>query len=141
MKKHILERKTDPYCIAYELLKASKDKKQNMDLMSGILLQVSVGKVQMVFSNENIRKLRRGKETAAFPAAIDSMSDIATAPSASEVANADAEMPKGVNSWVFGIQEKAYPYNLLMAIGDCLQKMGFVVCLAMGRSGSSSHPA
>eukprot|EP00826_Nyctotherus_ovalis_P023122 TRINITY_DN1779_c0_g1_i5.p1 TRINITY_DN1779_c0_g1~~TRINITY_DN1779_c0_g1_i5.p1 ORF type:complete len:249 (+),score=53.49 TRINITY_DN1779_c0_g1_i5:742-1488(+) len=133
VKRHILERRTDPYCIAYELLKASKDKKQSMDLMSG--------KVQMIFSNENIRKLREKKEIAAQSAITDSMSELATAPSISEVAGADAEMSKSANNWVFGIQGKAYPYNLLMAIGECLQEMGFVFALWCSRSGSSSRPA
>jgi len=77
----------------------------------------------MVFSNENITKFRDKKSV---PMIQDSMSKVSTALSLSDAANSIVEKPKSDNDWIFGIKCKAYPYNLLMTVGECLKEMGFV---------------
>ena len=77
----------------------------------------------MVFSNDNINKFRDKKS---IPITQDSISKVSTALSFIDAANPIVEKPKSGDDWTFGIECKAYPYNLLMTIGDCLKEMGFV---------------
>lgn len=85
----------------------------------------------MVFSNENINRLRERK-VAMQPQSVvqDSLSKMKTMMSMTEaINNADIQNAEHVNHWFFGVQVKAYPYNLLMLVVECLEEMGFVFIL------------
>lgn len=128
MKANILELKTYPYCVAYELLKMSNDKNQRKELMNRMVLVIIIENIQMVFSNENISKFREKKiPLVSQPAAQESISKMSTTMSIADAFNnADIETPDNYNHWYFGVQIKAYPYHLLMLIAECLETMGFV---------------
>lgn len=83
----------------------------------------------MVFSNENISKLREKKAPIVpQPPVQDSISKMSTTMSIADAFNnADIETPDNYNHWYFGVQIKAYPYHLLMLIAECLETMGFVL--------------
>ena len=86
----------------------------------------------MIFSNENMKKLRE-KKGLVPPMTVQSpqtqMSKMPTAESMSGALNTtnDIETRATPGHWFFGIQIQSHPHGLILAILDCLKVLGFVI--------------
>ena len=78
----------------------------------------------MVFSNESIKKIREKNKNIVQPEIIKS-SPLSLNGSSADI-KPDVEGRVKYGHWLFGIQMRSYPYELLKRILDCLKELGFV---------------
>lgn len=131
VKRSILEHKYKPYCVAYDLLKLQNEKVQCRKLIEG--------KYQLVFSCDKAYNYREKKDLKPTQCADKCPTELMSKMSTTNTIGDEVEKSDKVdidtsiscNHWFFGIQQKAYPYQLLHIIMDCLQEMGFVFFLSM----------